>query len=73
MAGKVLTVIPLLTLSALFFAAGIVEGGVLFVAFAGVVLWAFLHRGAEASRVTPVEALDVKAGAGAGPGSGGEA
>jgi hypothetical protein len=53
MASKVLTIVPLLALSGLFFAAGIVEGGVLFLVFAAVMTWAFL-RGREP--VTPLSA-----------------
>jgi hypothetical protein len=61
MVGKLLTVIPLLVLSGLFFAAGIVEGGILFVVFAAVVLSAFLGAGAEDLRLTREEASEIAA------------
>jgi hypothetical protein len=47
MAAKLLTVLPLLVLSGLFFAAGILEGGIMFLALAAVMLWAYLRRGAD--------------------------
>jgi hypothetical protein len=61
--GKILTVVPLLVLSGFFFAAGIVEGGVLFAAFAAVVTLAFVRgaggaEGAEDSRPTPEETTE---------------
>jgi hypothetical protein len=71
MAGKILTVIPLLVLSGLFFAAGIVEGGVLFIVFATVVLIAFLRTGRGGPWPSPEEAPDIKARQGPGPGAGG--
>jgi hypothetical protein len=61
MAGKVLTVVPLLVLSGLFFAAGIVEGGVLFLVFAAVVAWAFARRGAAPPPLTEEEASRIEA------------
>jgi hypothetical protein len=48
MVGKVLTIIPMLVLSGLFFAAGIVEGGVLFLAFALMMASALLRAGGAA-------------------------
>jgi hypothetical protein len=52
MATKVLTIIPLLVLSGFFFAAGIVEAGVLFLVFAAVVSWAFFRGRAEEVQLT---------------------
>ena len=52
MAGKILTVIPLLVLSGFFFAAEIVDGGVLFLAIAAVVSWAFIRARREEVRLT---------------------
>jgi hypothetical protein len=59
MAGKILTVIPLLVLSGLFFAAGIVEGGVLFLVFAAVVAWAFVRRGVAPPPLSEEEASEI--------------
>jgi len=71
MAGKILTVIPLLVLSGLFFAAGIVDGGILFLVFALVVALAFLRGGAERPPIGPEEAPDLEARPGPGLGAGG--
>jgi hypothetical protein len=70
MVGKVLTTIPLLVLSGLFFAAGIVEGGVMFLAFALMMAWALLRGDTEAPPTSRGEALDVQTRAGPGPGAG---
>jgi hypothetical protein len=59
MAGKVLTVVPLLVLSGFFFAAEIVEAGVLFLVFAAVVAWAFVRRGAASPPLTEEEASEI--------------
>jgi hypothetical protein len=59
MVGKILTVVPLLVLAGFFFAAGIVEGGVLFLVFAAVVAWAFARRGAAPPGLTEEEASEI--------------
>jgi hypothetical protein len=69
--AKILTVAPLLVLSGMFFAAGIVEGGILFVVFAGVMVWAYLRGGIGRLRTSRAEALDLQTRAGPGPGPGG--
>jgi hypothetical protein len=43
MIGKALTIFPLLVLSGLFFAAGILQAGILFLVFAALMLWAYLR------------------------------
>jgi hypothetical protein len=61
MVGKLLTVVPLLVLSGLFFAAGILEGGILFLASAVLMLWAYLRRGADGSRLTAAQMAEIEA------------
>ena len=73
MVSKVLTVVPLLVLSGLFFAAGIVEGGILFLVFAAVMLFAFLRAGPEDLRFSPEEASEMAARTDQRPGASGPA
>jgi len=71
MATKILTVVPLLALSGLFFAAGITQAGVLFVVFAAVVMLAYLRGDRSALAQDQPEALEIRDRAGPGSGPGG--
>ena len=57
MTSKILTVVPLLILSGLFFAAGIIEAGILFLAFGAVMLSAYLRARLA---ITEEEASDTE-------------
>jgi hypothetical protein len=70
MVAKVLTVVPLLVLSGLFFGAGIIEGGVLFLAFGAAMVWAYARAGAAAS-VSAEELREMRQRSGPPPGAGG--
>jgi hypothetical protein len=67
MVGKLLTVVPLLLLSGLFFAAGILEGGILFFVFAALMLFAYLRPGADEARLRADEMAEIEAHTAPGP------
>jgi hypothetical protein len=71
MVARILTVVPLLALSGLFFAAGIFDGGILFLVFALGVAWLFLRARPEVGATSREEALEIEARSGPGPGAGG--
>ena len=72
MIAKFLTVVPLLVLSGLFFAAGIVEGGVLFLVFGAAMVWAYARSGAGSS-VSAEDMREMEQHSGPPPGAGGGA
>jgi hypothetical protein len=60
MVSKVLTIVPILILAGMFFAAGIAEAGILFVVFAVVMLFAFVRGRRGGPWPSPEEESEIE-------------